>query len=44
MMLELWPPNPNEFDRAALMLNLSFLGPTSKLVSCSSFISLGKYY
>lgn len=42
-MLELWPPNPKEFDKAALMFNLSFLGPTNSFVSCSSFISQGDY-
>lgn len=33
MIDELWPPNPNELDNAALTSILSFLGPTSTFVS-----------
>jgi hypothetical protein len=30
---ELWPPNPNEFDRATFISHFSFCGPTSMLTS-----------
>lgn len=33
MIDELWPPNPNELDNAALTSSLSFFGPTSTFVS-----------
>lgn len=34
MIEELCPPNPNELDKAALILSLSFFAPTSTLASC----------
>lgn len=40
MIDELWPPNPNELDNAALTSNLSFIGPTSTLISWIGGITL----